>query len=443
MSHKTPYQSTPANGLKGTFRVPGDKSISHRSLICGALSVGETIIEGLLASEDVMATASAMSAMGAQVTEENGIWHVHGVGVGGLSQPEKPLDFGNAGTGVRLCMGLIASHNISAELIGDESLSKRPMRRVLDPLCEMGASVSGADPERLPLTLTGTDMALPLEYKVPVPSAQVKSAVLLAGLNTAGITKVIEPVPTRDHTEKMLDYFGAEITTTPLPGGGTLISLKGHPELTPQKVSVPADPSSAAFLIVASLITENSDLTLTHVLMSPSRTGLITTLKEMGGDISISNERELGGEPMADLRIKSSKLKGISVPPERAPSMIDEYPILSIAAAIAEGVTHMQGLEELRVKESDRLAVVCDGLAACGVQYEAGIDDLKVTGGKVKGGRVKTHLDHRIAMSFLVLGLVSSEGVEVDDTAMIATSFPNFINMMNKAGCDMHPAGNT
>lgn len=440
MSQPAPFISRPQPALKGVIRVPGDKSISHRALIFGTLSVGETKIDGLLQSEDIMATANAMRAMGATIRQEGQIWYVHGVGVGGLSSPDAPLDFGNAGTGVRLTMGLIASHQITAHVCGDESLSKRPMKRVLEPLAQMGARYEGEDTERLPLTIKGAYPALAIDYEVPVPSAQVKSAVLLAGLNAPGITRVIEPVATRDHTEKMLAFFGADITSKPHAGGGTLISLVGQPELNPQNVVVPADPSSAAFLIVAALITENSELTLTHILMSPSRIGLITSLIEMGADITRINERNEGGEPIADLVVKSSKLKAIEVPADRAPSMIDEYPILAIAAATAEGTTHMPGLEELRVKESDRLAVVSDGLAACGIRFEAGPDSLKVTGGSVHGGRVKTHLDHRIAMSFLVLGLVAETGVEIDDGTMIATSFPGFIEMMNSAGADIKPS---
>ncbi len=400
------------------------------------------MIEGLLEGEDVIATAQALKALGATINRDaNGIWHVHGVGVGGFRSPDAPLDFGNSGTGVRLMMGAMASQPITAELTGDASLSKRPMGRVLTPLRLMGTTWIEAEDERLPLTLKGARDALPLRYELPVASAQVKSAILLAGLNTAGVTIVVEYAATRDHTERMLRAFGAVVETTPLDDGSHEVSVQGYPELEAQKVTVPADPSSAAFPLVAALITPDAEVTLNDVMLNETRCGLITTLQEMGGRIEITNKRRSGGEDVADLKVRSSALHGVEVPAGRAPSMIDEYPVLAVAAACAEGETYMRGLSELRVKESDRLAAVAAGLAVCGVAHVVAGDDLIVTGGPVAGGGpVKTHMDHRIAMAFLVLGLASDTGVTVDDGAMIATSFPSFQAMMQDLGCDITQA---
>jgi 3-phosphoshikimate 1-carboxyvinyltransferase len=431
-----PLSALPSEALRGRVTVPGDKSISHRSLMLGALAIGETRISGLLESADVLATGEAMRGFGATVERDSfGTWRVHGLGTGGLLEPEGVIDFGNAGTGARLTMGIAGAHPFATTFVGDASLSRRPMGRVLDPLRQMGAEVIARSGDRLPLTIRGADPMAPITYRVPVPSAQVKSAVLLAGLNVEGVTTVIEPVATRDHTERMLRGFGAEIETEMDADGATVVRLHGRPDLKPQQVTVPADPSSAAFLIVAGLVVEGSDVVLENVLLNPSRTGLLTTLQEMGADLSIENERLSGGEMIGDVRVRSSRLKGVVVPPERAPSMIDEYPILAVAAAFAEGRTVMDGLEELRVKESDRLAAVARGLAANGVVCEEGPSSLVVDGGTVLGGgTVETHLDHRIAMSFLVMGLAAPKPVTVDDVAMIATSFPTFIDLMAGLG---------
>lgn len=433
----TPLSALASGPLTGRIRVPGDKSISHRSLMFGAVTVGETRIEGLLEAEDVLGTAAAMRTLGATVTRDGeGLWRVAGLGVGGLLEPQGVLDFGNAGTGSRLTMGLVGGHAVAATFVGDASLSRRPMGRVLDPLRRMGVEVIARKGDRLPLTLRGPDTVIPIEYRVPVPSAQVKSAVLLCGLNSPGVTTVIEPVATRDHTERMLVGFGAALEVTAGPAGERVIRLQGRPSLKPQTITVPGDPSSAAFAIVAGLIVPGSDVTVENVLLNPLRTGLFTTLLEMGADLSIENERVTGGERIGDVRVRSSRLKGVAVPAERAPSMIDEYPILSVAAAFAEGDTFMDGLEELRVKESDRLSAVAHGLAANGVTVEEGETSLKVIGGarRIGGGTVPTHLDHRIAMSFLVMGLAGQAPVTVDDTATIATSFPSFLGLMTGLG---------
>ncbi|TPQ51530.1 3-phosphoshikimate 1-carboxyvinyltransferase [Prosthecomicrobium hirschii] len=433
----TPLSALASGPLTGRIRVPGDKSISHRSLMFGAVTVGETRIEGLLEAEDVLGTAAAMRALGATVTRDGeGLWRVSGLGVGGLLEPESVLDFGNAGTGSRLTMGLVGGHAVAATFVGDASLSRRPMGRVLDPLRRMGVEVIARKGDRLPLTLRGPDTVIPIEYRVPVPSAQVKSAVLLCGLNSPGVTTVIEPIATRDHTERMLVGFGAALEVTAGPAGERVIRLQGRPSLKPQAITVPGDPSSAAFAIVAGLIVPGSDVTVENVLLNPLRTGLFTTLLEMGADLTIENERVTGGERIGDVHVRSSRLKGVAVPPERAPSMIDEYPILSVAAAFAEGDTFMDGLEELRVKESDRLSAVAHGLAANGVPVEEGETSLKVIGGtrRIGGGTVPTHLDHRIAMSFLVMGLAGQAPVTVDDTATIATSFPSFLGLMTGLG---------
>jgi len=440
MSHAsapTPLTANAAGPLRGTVTVPGDKSISHRALMFGALAVGRTTATGLLESEDVLATADAMRAVGAVIEKtDNGTYTIDGIGLGSLLEPESVIDFGNAGTGVRLTMGIFGTHDIAATFVGDASLSKRPMGRVLDPLRDMGTNVVARSGDRLPASIRGAKNPLPLTYRVPVASAQVKSAVLLAGLNAPGTTTVIEPIATRDHTEKMLKGFGADISVKLNDDGERVITLQGQPELKPQAIEVPADPSSAAFAIVAALIVPGSDVTIEKVLLNEHRIGLITTLIEMGGDIEIVNRRETGGEEIGDVRVKASQLKGITVPAKRAPSMIDEYPVLAIAASFAEGDTHMPGLDELRVKESDRLAAVARGLEANNVPCVEGEDCLTVTGGaaNIGGGTVVTHLDHRIAMAFLVLGMASHSPVTVDDGAVIATSFPTFTSLFRGLG---------
>ena len=432
-----PLSALPSASLRGLAVVPGDKSISHRSLMLGALAIGETRIAGLLESGDVMATADAMRAFGATIARRGDDWTVNGLGTGGLLEPEGVIDFGNAGTGVRLAIGLAGAHPFATTFVGDASLSRRPMGRVLDPLEEMGAEVIARSGGRLPLTIRGADPMAPIEYRVPVPSAQVKSAVLLAGLNIEGVTTVIEPVATRDHTERMLKGFGADITTEAAADGATIIRLVGRPELQPQTIAVPADPSSAAFPVVAGLLVEGSDITVKNMLLNPARIGLLTTLKEMDADLMVENERISGGETIGDVRVRASKLKGVSVPPERAPSMIDEYPVLAVAASFAEGATTMRGLQELRVKESDRLAAVARGLEANGVACNEGEDSLVVEGGRVAGGgTVATHLDHRIAMSFLVMGLAAEQPVSIDDSAIIGTSFPGFVELLTDLGAE-------
>lgn len=441
-----PLSLTTPGRLSGTITVPGDKSISHRSLMFGALAVGETVITGLLEGEDVLATAAALTAMGALVERrdtgaglerQGSTWHVHGVGVGGLLQPQTALDMGNSGTSTRLLMGLVASHPITATFVGDASLSRRPMGRVIDPLSQMGASFTSAPGGRLPLTMTGLCPAVPLRYTLPVASAQVKSAVLLAGLNTPGDTMVIEPVPTRDHSERMLAGFGARLNVTDVPEG-RVITLSGEAELRPQIITVPGDPSSAAFPIVAALIVPGSDVTITNIGINPTRAGLIEVLKAMGADITLENPRSVGGEPVADLRVRHSPLHGIDVPPDIAPSMIDEFPVLFIAAALASGTTRTAGLDELRVKESDRLSAMAAGLAAIGVHVEETPDGLTIhgrAGDAFPGGAtIATHLDHRIAMSFAVAGLHAKAPITVDDRAPIATSFPGFIALMQSLG---------
>jgi 3-phosphoshikimate 1-carboxyvinyltransferase len=436
----TPLESRSSGPLTGKVRVPGDKSISHRALILGALAVGETRISGLLEGEDVLNTAKAMRALGAKVERTGDFdWSVRGVGVTGFAQPEAPLDFGNSGTGCRLVMGAVAGCPITAVFDGDASLRSRPMRRVLDPLELMGARVGASGQGgRLPLTLHGARDPLPILYRTPVASAQIKSAVLLAGLAAPGITTVIETEASRDHTELMLKHFGAQITSLPEGRHGRRIALTGQPELHGAEVVVPADPSSSAFPIVAALIVEGSDIVLSDVMTNPLRTGLFTTLREMGGSIEESQVRGDAGEPMAQFRVRASRLRGVEVPPERAPSMIDEYLVLAVAASFAEGTTIMRGLQELRVKESDRLEATAAMLRVNGVKVEISGDDLIVEGkGHVAGdGLVATHMDHRIAMSALVMGLASDKPVKVDDTAFIATSFPDFIPMMRGLGAE-------
>jgi 3-phosphoshikimate 1-carboxyvinyltransferase len=431
--------AAPGGPLKGRLRPPGDKSISHRAFILGLLSVGRTDIEGLLEGEDVLHTGAACRALGARIERHGeGAWRVDGVGIGALLEPPASLDFGNAGTGTRLMMGVVGGHGITAEFDGDASLRKRPMRRVLDPLTRMGAEVLGqGDGGRCPVRLKGTPEPLPIEYRTDVASAQIKSAVLLAGLNSPGRTIVIEPQASRDHTEKMLAHFGALIASEPFGAEGRKITLEGRPELKPTPVVVPADPSSAAFPLVAALIVPGSDIVIEGMMMNPLRTGLLETLLEMDARIDILDERVEGGERVADLRVRGSELRGVDVPAARAPSMIDEYPILAVAAAFASGATRMRGLSELRVKESDRLAAVTDGLVAAGVENMIEGDDLIVVGGDgdVPGGGIAaTHLDHRIAMSFLCLGLAAKRGMAIDDSAMIATSFPTFQSSLASLG---------
>jgi 3-phosphoshikimate 1-carboxyvinyltransferase len=436
----SPLVARRAGPLKGSVRVPGDKSISHRALIFGAMTVGETRIEGLLEGEDVLNTAQAMRALGASVERTGeGAWRVHGVGVGGFREPETVLDFGNSGTGCRLVMGAVAGCPITATFDGDASLRKRPMRRIIEPVELIGAhAVSVTDGGRLPITLAGARDPMPVVYRTPVPSAQIKSAVLLAGLAAPGETTVIESEASRDHTERLLAHFGADVRVAD-EDTGRWIRLKGQPELVPAPVMVPADPSSAAFPMVAALIVPGSELVLTEVMTNPLRTGLMLTLREMGAAIEVLERRADRGEEMADLRVRASALRGVEVPAERAPSMIDEYPILAVAASFAEGTTVMRGLKELRVKESDRLAAVADGLRATGVDVEVEGDDLIVHGRArpLGGATVTTHMDHRIAMAFLVMGLASEKPVGVDDASIIATSFPAFPALMRAAGADL------
>jgi 3-phosphoshikimate 1-carboxyvinyltransferase len=438
--HKTPLEARSSGPLTGKVRVPGDKSISHRVLILGALAVGETRVSGLLEGEDVLNTAKSMRALGAKIERKgNFAWSVRGVGVSGFAEPDVPLDFGNSGTGCRLVMGAVAGCPIKAVFDGDASLRSRPMRRVLDPLELMGARVGASEQGgRLPLTLIGARDPLPITYRTPVASAQIKSAVLLAGLAAPGVTTVIESEASRDHTELMLRHFGAEIVSTQEGSHGRKIALTGQVELHCANVAVPADPSSAAFPLVAALVVEGSDLVLSDVMTNPLRAGLFTTLREMGGSIEESGVRADAGEPMAQFRVRASKLRGVEVPPERAPSMIDEYLVLAVAASFAEGTTVMRGLQELRVKESDRLEATAAMLRVNGVNAEISGDDLVVEGkGHVPGGGlVATHMDHRIAMSALVMGLASDKPVRVDDTAFIATSFPDFIPMMRGIGAE-------
>lgn len=436
-----PMQSARSGNLTGSVSIPGDKSISHRALLFGGLARGETRIAGLLEGEDVLNSAKAAAAFGADVKKDGDVWKVFGTGNGLLLEPEAPIDFGNSGTGCRLFMGLAGAYDFSVTFKGDASLSKRPMARVIEPLQLMGTQlVEAAEGCRLPLTLRGPEFAAPITYTVPVPSAQVKSAVLLAGLNAPGITTVIEKVMTRDHTEKMLTGFGAKVEIHD-QGGQRHISITGQGELTGCDIQVPSDPSSAAFPMVAALIVPGSEIRMNNLLMNPTRTGLITTLIEMGGDITIENRRESAGEEVADLLVRSSDLKGVTVPGHRAASMIDEYPVLAVAAAFAEGDTHMEEVGELRVKESDRLAAMMAGLKANGVTVEDGPDWMRVTGrpgGKGFGGgpAIATHLDHRIAMSFLIMGLASEKPVKVDDVSPIATSFPDFIDLMRGLGAE-------
>ncbi len=440
-----PAAAAPGAPLRGRLRAPGDKSISHRALIFGLLSIGETRIEGLLEGDDVLRTAAACRALGAAVSHDApGRWRVRGAGIGGLVEPAEALDFGNAGTGSRLMMGVAGSHPIMTHFDGDASLRKRPMRRILDPLVRMGTQVvAEAAGGRVPITLRGPRETVPIVYETPAASAQIKSAVLLAGLNSPGRTTVIERQATRDHTERMLRHFGAKVTVEPEGEEGRRITVAGQPTLTGASVIVPSDPSSAAFPLVAALIVPGSEVVIEGVMMNPLRTGLLATLLEMGAEIERLDERDEGGETVADLRVRASRLEGVDVPAHRAPSMIDEYPVLAVAAAFAHGTTRMRGLHELRVKESDRLAAVAAGLAAAGVPHAIEGDDLLVHGlaGQVPGGgEVATHLDHRIAMSFLVMGLAARNGMAVDDGAMIQTSFPTFVPLMRALGAEIRAA---
>jgi 3-phosphoshikimate 1-carboxyvinyltransferase len=429
-----PLTAFAAGPLTGRVRVPGDKSISHRALLFGALATGTTRVRGLLEAEDVINTGKALQALGVPIERAGKNWCIVGRGVGGLRQPDTALDFGNSGTGTRLMLGVIAGHPIAVRLVGDASLSRRPMGRVLKPLQQMGLEVED-DRDRLPLVARGSSSLVPIEYALPVPSAQVKSAILIAGLHAAGETTVIEAEPTRDHTERMLRYFGAAVHST-AKDGRTRITIKGDAELTGRDVTVPGDPSSAAFVAAAGLLVPGSDVTIEGVLTNPTRTGFYRTLREMGGNVHFLNEREEGGELVADIRVRFSRLKGVTVPAARAPSMIDEYPILAVVAAFAEGATRMEGLAELKVKDSDRLAATAAGLAANGVAADAAGDSLIVRGtAHVRGGGlVATHLDHRIAMAFLTLGLAAERPVTVDDTSMVATSFPEFCAVMQGLG---------
>ncbi|MGB6426924.1 MAG: 3-phosphoshikimate 1-carboxyvinyltransferase [Methyloceanibacter sp.] len=433
-----PLTAAPSRSLSGTIRVPGDKSISHRALILGALATGRTRIAGLLEADDVMATAAAIAALGAEVRRDSGVIEVTGQGVGGLRAPAGVLDFGNSGTGSRLMLGVVAGHDMDVCFTGDASLCRRPMGRVLKPLQRMGLSLVDETRTTFPLTVRGTPDLVPIVYELPVASAQVKSAVLLAGLHAPGRTTVIEPLATRDHTERMFAHFGAELSIKDEAGGRRAVTIRGDAELEGISVVVPGDPSSAAFAVAAALICPGSDIVIEGVLMNPTRTGLVETVREMGGDIELIDLRHDGREPVGDLRVKASALHGVIVPPLRAPSMIDEYPVLAVIAAFAEGETRMEGLSELRVKESDRLAATLAGLVACGVEARIEGDDLIVTGrGAVRGGGlVATHMDHRLAMAFLILGLGAEQPVTVDDTAMIATSFPDFVPLMTKLGAE-------
>ena len=450
MAHPSPSRppapltvAAPSGPLVGTIRVPGDKSISHRALMLGALAVGRTEIAGLLEGEDVLATAAALNALGAAAApategRRDGRWVVDGIGIGALAEPEGVLDLGNSGTSARLLLGMLATHPITAFVTGDASLRRRPMGRVVEPLTRFGARFVTREGARLPLAISGASDPIPISYHLPVPSAQVKSAVLLAGLDTPGTTTVIEPQPSRDHTERMLRHFGATVGAEPIEGGGKRITLEGHPELAAAPISVPGDPSSAAFPLIAALIVPGSEVTIEGVGVNPLRTGLLECLRDMGADIALLNERDEGGEPVADLRARAGPLTGADIPAERAPRMIDEYPILAVAAACAGGRTVMRGLAELRVKESDRLTGIAAGLAKCGVRVAVEGDDLIVGGAgnyPAGGALIETSLDHRMAMAFLVLGLAANDAVRIDDAAPIATSFPDFLPLMNGLGC--------
>ena len=437
----TSLRSSKSKPIIGEISISGDKSMSHRALMLGSVSIGKTKISGLLESDDVLATANALGQMGINVTKNNnGFWEVDGRGVGGLIKPKNVLDLGNSGTAARLLIGLVGSHQFDSMITGDESLISRPMDRIITPLSQMGMNFNSAK-NKLPLSVRGPSTLIPIKYKLPVPSAQVKSAILLAGLNAPGQTIIIEPEPTRNHTEIMLREFGANISTKVLGNGVRQITLFGQPELKSKYVEIPGDISSAAFLLVAAIITPGSCLTLERVGLNPLRTGLIKTLKEMGAKITIKNLKTVGGEKVGDIVVKSGPLSGVTIPRKRAPSMIDEYPILSIAAANAVGTTKMRGLAELRVKESDRIKVMAEGLKKCGIQIDQSEDSLVVhgKGESPRGGtQVKTDHDHRIAMSFLILGMNSRQPIAIDDSRFINTSFPNFTKLMNSLGANIN-----
>ena len=436
-----PVSSTRVTNLRGRANVPGDKSISHRSLILGALSIGKTKIHGLLEGQDVIDTAKAMSSFGALVKKhKNGEWTVDGFGVGGFAEPEKVIDCGNSGTGVRLIMGAMSTSDVTATFTGDASLNKRPMARITEPLNLFGAKTFSRRDGKLPITVVGSEAPIPITYQTPVASAQIKSAILFAGLNAPGTTTVIEKEKTRDHTERMLKGFGANIISEQI-SEGNIIKLEGYPELKAQEIRVPRDPSSAAFPVCAALITEGSDILVPNIGLNPTRSGLLTTLKEMNANITFENENFQGGEPMADIRAQfSPEMKGIDVPPERAASMIDEYPILSVVAAFAKGKTMMRDVHELRVKESDRIDAMAKGLKSNGLKIEEGEDWWSVEGreidGVVGGGLCETFLDHRIAMSFLVMGMATQRAITIDDSSPITTSFPSFENLMAQIGAN-------
>ena len=440
----TQLRANPTHGLLGTARVPGDKSISHRALILAALAAGDSRISGLLESEDVLATANALGALGAHVERLDGdsnTWRLAGLGLGGLFEPEGVLDLGNSGTAARLLMGVVAGHDFTAHFTGDESLLRRPMDRVAAPLRRMGARIEGRDGDRLPLSVTGAEPPVPIEYELPMASAQVKSAVLLAGLAAPGETTVIEPLPTRDHTERLLQRFGAEVRVEEV-GAGRRVTVVGEPELVPAVVRVPGDASSAAYPVVAALLTRDSEVRIEGVGVNPLRRGLFDTLIEMGADLAFENERDEDGEPVADIVARSSELAGVDVPAERAPAMIDEYPVLAVAAAAAAGATRMAGVGELRVKESDRLAAIIGGLGASGVEARAEGETLVVdgAGGKIGGGgTVAAPFDHRVAMAFVVLGLAARAPVTVTGAESIASSYPDFAGRMAALGADIAP----
>jgi 3-phosphoshikimate 1-carboxyvinyltransferase len=445
MRYPVPLKASPCGPLIGSARVPGDKSVSHRALILGGLAVGETLIHGLLEGEDVLNTAHAMKALGAKIHRgEDGIWHTFGVGTGHLREPDEILDMGNSGTSTRLLMGLVAGHPVTAFFTGDASLVKRPMGRVMTPLEQMGAQFMARAGGRLPLAVRGAQAPMPVSYRLPVASAQVKSAILLAGLSAAGTTTVIEPVPTRDHTENMFRHFGLDVSVEDLDDGARAIRIEGPKEFEGCAVDVPADPSSAAFPVVAAVLAPGSDLRLPGVCVNPGRTGLYETLREMGADLTFERERVSSGERVADLVVRGvGPLTGIDVPAFRVPAMIDEIPVLAMAAACASGVTRLSGLEELRVKESDRLATVAKGLADCGVRVEAGAQSLTIYGAggpPPGGGHIETHLDHRIAMAFCVLGGAARKAVTIDDSRPVATSFPGFVDLMTGLGAVIEPA---
>ena len=439
--------SSKGGPLLGSIEVPGDKSISHRALILGALAIGETKITGLLEGEDVLATAAAMRQLGAIIERDqkdgSNIWTVSGRGVGGLREPAQILEMGNSGTAARLLLGLLATHSFETTMIGDKSLSSRPMERVMSPLRDIGCNFISRSGGKLPITTIGTANALPSDLTLQIPSAQIKSAILLAGLNSPGITRIIEKNPSRDHTEKMLKYFGAEIDVIINDDGSREILLTGYPELESKDLNIPGDISSAAFLIVGAVITPGSDLTLKNVGINPLRTGLLDSLKEMGANITINNVKNSMNEPVADIHVVHSPLNGITIPSSRAPKMIDEYPILSVAASVAKGETSFEGIGELRVKESDRLTAISEGLEACGIKTNSTKSSLRIFGKgfpPLGNGVVQSRLDHRIAMSFLTLGLISDNPIEIDDESSIKTSFPNFIKMMNSRGAQIRPA---